>query len=57
MRNHLWSNCTISEKSVGIIENEEYSKKEYAQYVKGFKLILYTNYANTLISCGIKLKL
>lgn len=43
-------------KSVDIIENEEYSKKKYAPYVKGFKRILYTNYANTLSSCGRKIE-
>ena len=43
-------------KSVDIIEDEEYSKKEYAPYVKGFKRILYTNYANTLSSCGRKIE-
>lgn len=43
-------------KSVDIIENKEYSKKEYAPYVKGFKRILYTNYANTLSSCGRKIE-
>ena len=43
-------------KSIDIIENEEYSKKEYAPYVKGFKRILYTNYANTLSSCGRKIE-
>lgn len=43
-------------KSVDIIENEEFSKKEYAPYVKGFKRILYTNYANTLSSCGRKIE-
>ena len=43
-------------KSIDIIENEEYSKKEYATYVKGFKRILYTNYANTLSSCGRKIE-
>lgn len=42
-------------KSVDIIENGEYSKPEYAPYVKGFKRILYTNYANTLSSCGRKI--
>lgn len=43
-------------KSVGIIENEEYAKKEYSPYVKWFKRILYTNYANTLSSCGRKIE-
>lgn len=43
-------------KSVDIIENEEYSKKEYAPYMKGFKCILYTNYANTLSCCGRKIE-
>ena len=43
-------------KSVDIIEDEEYSKKEYAPFVKGFKRILYTNYANTLSSCGRKIE-
>lgn len=43
-------------KSIDIIENEEYSKKEYVPYVKGFKRILYTNYANTLSFCGRKIE-
>lgn len=43
-------------KSIDIIENEEYSKKEYAPYVNGFMRILYTNYANTLSSCGRKIE-
>lgn len=43
-------------KSVDIIADEEYTKKEYAPYVKGFQRILYTNYANTLSSCGRKIE-
>lgn len=43
-------------KSADIIEDEEYSKKEYAPYVNGFKCVLYTNYANTLNSCGRKIE-
>ena len=39
-------------KSVGIIEDEEYSKEEYGPYVNPFKCLLYTNYGNTLCSCG-----
>ena len=34
-------------KSINIIENEEYTHEKYAPYIKGFKLSLYTNYANT----------
>lgn len=30
-------------KSVGIIEDEEYSKEEYGPYVNPFKCLLYTN--------------
>ena len=43
-------------KSIDIIENEDYSKEEYAPYVNGFKRILYTNYANTLSFCGRKIE-
>ena len=39
-------------KSVDIIEREEYSKEEYIPYIKPFKCLLYTNYGNTLCSCG-----
>lgn len=39
-------------KSVDIIEDEEYSKEEYGPYVNPFKCLLYTNYGNTLCSCG-----
>lgn len=43
-------------KSIDIVEKREYSKEEYAPYVIAFKLILYTNYANTLASCGRKIE-
>lgn len=43
-------------KSIDIIENKEYSKKKYEPYVKSFKCVLYTNYANTLSSCGRKIE-
>lgn len=43
-------------KSIDIIENEDYSKSEYAPYIKSFKLVLYTNYANTLSYCGRKIE-
>ena len=43
-------------KSIDIIEDEDYSKNKYAPYVKSFKLILYTNYANTLSFCGRKIE-
>ena len=43
-------------KSIDIIENKEYSKKEYVPYIDGFKLILYTNYANALDMCGRRIE-
>lgn len=43
-------------KSIDYIEMEENSKKEYAPYVNGFKMNLYTNYGNTLSSCGRKIE-
>lgn len=43
-------------KSIDIIEDEEFSRREYDPYVKGFKCILYTNYANTLNACGRKIE-
>lgn len=43
-------------KSIDYIEKPEYSKKEYAPYVNGFKSLLYTNYGNTLSSCGRKIE-
>lgn len=43
-------------KSIDIIENEDYSKSEYTPYIKSFKLVLYTNYANTLSYCGRKIE-
>lgn len=39
-------------KSIDIIEREEYSKEEYIPYIEPFKCLLYTNYGNTLCSCG-----
>ena len=39
-------------KSISIIEDDEYSKKEHSPYINSFKTILYTNYANALGSCG-----
>ena len=42
-------------KSVDIIERSEYSKWEYAPYVRSFKCNLYTNYANALSNCGRKI--
>lgn len=37
-------------KSIDYIELPEYSEKKFEPYVKGFKISLYTNYANTLSS-------
>lgn len=43
-------------KSIDIVENVEFFRKEYGPYVKGFKCSLYINYANTLSSCGRKIE-
>lgn len=43
-------------KSIALIENEIYKKKEFAPYINSFKCMLYTNYANILSSCGRKIE-
>ena len=43
-------------KSIDCIEMPEYAKKEYDPYIKGFKRLLYTNYGNTLSSCGRRIE-
>lgn len=42
-------------KSIDLIEDDEYLDEVYSPYIKAFKLNLYTNYANTLSSCGRKI--
>lgn len=42
-------------KSIALIEHEELANPKYTPYVNALKMILYTNYGNTLDHCGRKI--
>ena len=42
-------------KSITLINAKEYDKEEYKPFIRSFKAVLFTNYANALDNCGRKI--